>query len=170
MKPLENFYKPINTACCGTILVWSVCLLSTKERRIRPPHGLQRACLRSTPASVNGVRKNFILTGAKIYAQLQRANPNAPQPTFGLRVIKPGEFEGNGGAPTTTWMLDKPNSGSRFFTIQNNCSLITMQMPSGFVSSQAVGNRLIWEMQSNWSPADRVLIRKVVLTGFRFVP
>ncbi len=123
-----------------------------------------------TPPSVNGVRRNFTMTGADVYVELKRANPTAALPTFGLRVIKPNEFEGNGGAPTTTWLMDKPSNGSRFLTAKTECALIQMSMPQAFLDEKAVGNRLIWEMQSNWNIPDKIIIRKVVLKGFQFAP
>lgn len=123
-----------------------------------------------TAPSVNGVRRNFTLSGADVYVELKRANANAALPTFGLRVIKPNEFEGDGGAASTTWMMDKPNNGSRFLTAKVECGLIQMYTPQAFLDQKSVGNRLIWEMQSNWSVADKIIIRKVVLKGFQFVP
>ncbi len=123
-----------------------------------------------TPPSVNGVRRNFTLTGADVYVELRRPNPTAALPTFGLRVIKPNEFEGNGGAPTTTWMMDKPSNGSRFLTAKNECALIQMSIPQAFLDEKAVGNRLIWEMQSNWNIPDKIIIRKIVLKGFQLMP
>lgn len=120
-----------------------------------------------SPPPVNGQRPTFTLVGADVYVEAQRSDPNAPLPTFGLRVIQPGEFEGNGGAPTTTWMMDKPTGGSRFLTIPNGCTLIRMYMPASFLEQKLVGNRLIWEMQSNWNPTDTLHIHRIVLKGFK---
>ncbi|HET9237195.1 MAG TPA: hypothetical protein VFO10_08085 [Oligoflexus sp.] len=120
-----------------------------------------------SPPPVNGQRPTFTLTGADVYVEAVRANPNAPLPTFGLRVIQPGEPEDQGGAPTTTWMMDKPSGGSRFLTIPGGCTLIRMSMPATFLEQKLVGNRLIWEMQSNWNQPDMLHIHRIVLKGFQ---
>ncbi len=121
-----------------------------------------------TPPSTGGQRQKFDLTGADIYVQLNRSNPNAPLPTYGLRVIKPGEFEGNGGAPTTTWM--RGSNGNQDITATTACQLVTLTMPQGWNSGNTYANRFIWEMKSNWNTADRIIIRRIVLKNFRVVP
>jgi hypothetical protein len=123
-----------------------------------------------SPPSLNGSRKNFSFTAAEVWVDSVRSNPSGPTPSFGLRVIKPLENEGNGGAPTSTWLLDNAAHGSRFFNVPASCSLLVMRMPQTFLDQKAVGNRLIWEMQSNWTPADVLRIRRVVLKGFQFLP
>jgi hypothetical protein len=120
-----------------------------------------------SPPLVNGQKPTFTLTGADVYVEAVRANPNAPLPTFGLRVIQPNEREDQGGAPTTTWMMDRPTGGSRFLNIPSGCTLIRMYMPASFLEQKLVGNRLIWEMQSNWNPADTLHIHRIVLKGFK---
>ena len=123
-----------------------------------------------SPPLANGQRSKFTLLGADVYVETVRANPNAPAPTFGLRVIQPNEPEDNGGAPTTTWMMDKPTGGSRFLSIPNGCTLIRMSMPANFLEQKLVGNRLIWEMQSNWNSTDTLHIHRIVLKGFQNSP
>jgi mono/diheme cytochrome c family protein len=120
--------------------------------------------------TVNGARRNFTINGVDVYVGLNRPNPNAALPNFGMRIIKPGEFEGAGGAPTTTWMENKAAGNSRNFTIQNNCTLISLSTPQGFLNANSVGNRFIWEMTGNWAPADKLVVRKVVLKGFKYAP
>lgn len=120
-----------------------------------------------SPPLVTGQKPTFMLIGADVYVEAERANPNAPLPTFGLRVIQPDEPEDQGGAPTTTWMMDKPNGGSRFLSIPNGCTLIRMYMPASFLEQKLVGNRLIWEMQSNWNQTDMLHIHRIVLKGFQ---
>lgn len=123
-----------------------------------------------TPPTVNGIRRNFTVRAADVYIQIDRVNPTGSAPTFGLRLIKPGEFEGNGGAPTTTWMLAEPNGGTRFIAAPSACARVRMFVPQGFLAEQAVANRLIWEMQSNWSSSDQLLLKAIVLRGFRYIP
>lgn len=123
-----------------------------------------------TPPLANGQRSAFTLIGADVYVETVRATPNAPLPTFGLRVIQPGEREDQGGAPTTTWMMDKPTGGSRFLSIPSGCTLIQMYMPANFLEQKLVGNRLIWEMQSNWNQTDTLHIHRIVLKGFQNSP
>lgn len=112
------------------------------------------------------LRRPFNIAGADIYVELDRPNPSSPLPTFGLRVIKPGEFEGNGGASTTTWM--NGSNGSRFVTINSACTLISLSMPQGWNVNTGIADRFIWEMQSNWNTTDRLVVRRVVLKGFKY--
>ena len=114
------------------------------------------------------LRRPFQIKGADIYVQLDRPNPNNPLPTFGLRVIKPGEFEGDGGASTTTWM--NGSNGSRFVTINTECTLISLTMPQSWNANTNVADRFIWEMQSNWNTSDNLVVRRVVLKGFKYAP
>src|SRR5690606_33246503 len=114
------------------------------------------------------LRRPFHIAGADIYVELNRPNPNNPLPTFGRRVIKPGEFEGDGGASTTTWM--NGSNGSRFVTINSACTLISLTMPQGWNVNSGIADRFIWEMQSNWNTTDQLIIRRVVLKGFKYAP
>jgi hypothetical protein len=123
-----------------------------------------------SPPLVDGKRSAFTLIGADVYVEALRTDPKAPLPTFGLRVIQPDEREDMGGASGTTWMMDKPAGGSRFLSIPGGCTLIRMFMPASFLEQKRIGNRLIWEMQSNWDQADTLHIHRIVLKGFQSSP
>lgn len=122
-----------------------------------------------SPPLASGKRRTFTVKGAEVTIEAVRGTSGA-LPTFGLRVIKPDEFEGNGGAATTTWMLDKADGGSRFLNIPAGCTTVFMWTPQAFVDQKAIGNRFIWEMQSNWNQADQLHIRRIALKGFVLNP
>ncbi|SMF01894.1 hypothetical protein [Pseudobacteriovorax antillogorgiicola] len=121
-----------------------------------------------TPPNASGSsdRRRFTFKRAEVYAYHQGTSSNAQ---WGLRVIKPGEFEEAGGAPTTTWLSHSPQGNNTRFGLSGSCSKISMDMPQKFFNENGEANRLIWEMQDNWNPNDRVVIRGIVLVDFTWL-
>jgi hypothetical protein len=115
---------------------------------------------------------SLIIPGCK----LQTKNARDPiHPSSGDVVISPSasipitpDVEKAVPVPTAkTIMLDKPSGGSRLLSIPNGCTLIRMYMLATFLEQKLVGNRLIWEMQSNWNQTDILHIHRIVLKGFQ---
>jgi predicted nucleic acid-binding Zn-ribbon protein len=104
-----------------------------------------------TPPTVNGQRRRFYLDGSEVLAYRVTDNGTTNRvSTYGLRIIKPGEFEGNGRDPKTSWMMTEPGDADRFFALLENCVQTTMHTPDRFMNDDQLGDRLIWEMQGNW--------------------
>lgn len=111
-----------------------------------------------TPPVSFGVRQTFRLTGVDLYIEGSMGTP-----VFGLRVIKPGEFEGNGFAPTTTWTRDA--GGQQDLTLGQGCNLYPLTMPQDWTPTD-VANRFILEVKNGWTPANELRVRRIVIKGY----
>ena len=113
--------------------------------------------------------RRFSFTEAIVVAYRQKsADSPVATANYGLRVIKPGEFEGDGGAPTTTWTVQNRGGSNRLFDLPELSNEATMHMPSSFFNGQAQATKLIWETQINWHINDALVIESVVLKGFEW--
>jgi hypothetical protein len=113
-----------------------------------------------------GQMKRFVASGVDIYVSSSKDSS-----TFGLRIIKPDEFEGNGGASSTSWYKTSPDSqepDSRAGkpSLSQTCKLVKFYITPSFTRENKVSTRLIWEMMTDWSPNDKLYLHKIVLKDF----
>lgn len=111
-----------------------------------------------TPPAAHGKRQTFTLTGVDIYVESER-----PGPEFGIRVIKPGEPENNGHAPTATWLRD--SQGKQELALTAGCSLLSLSLPESW-SVHDVANRFILEVREGWDKSHHMKIHRIVIKGF----
>lgn len=114
-----------------------------------------------SPPSAFGGRSPFKISGVDLWVQV-----NSGSPQFGLRVIKPGEFEGNGGASTTTWMRN--SSGQQDLTPSTSCQLMSLTMPQGWDVNSQNADRFILEVKNNWNNSHELQVRRMVIKGFSY--
>lgn len=114
-----------------------------------------------TPPSAFGSRSPFKITGMDLWVQV-----NSGSPQFGVRVIKPGEDEGNGGASTTTWMRN--SNGQQDLTPSTSCQLMSLTMPQGWDVNSQNANRFILEVKNNWNNSHELQVRRMVIKGFSY--
>lgn len=112
-----------------------------------------------TPPLNFGERSSFNLSGVDLYIE-----GNSSSAQFGLRVIKPNEDEGNGGASTTTWMRNSQDQQD--LSLSQGCSLLSLSMPNNWSSSQEA-NRFILEVKNGWNNSNELRIRRIVIKGFK---
>ncbi len=119
-----------------------------------------------TPISPAGQQKKFVATGVDLYVSASKEAS-----AFGLRIIKPGEFEGDGGAQTTSWFKsnaqsNEPDNKPGTPSLSTNCKLIRFYITPSFVQNNKVSTRFIWEMMTNWNPGDKLYLHKIVMKDF----
>ncbi|RZA26566.1 MAG: hypothetical protein EOP10_03205 [Proteobacteria bacterium] len=119
-----------------------------------------------TPISPAGQTKKFVAMGVDIY--VSSSKDGSP---FGLRIIKPGEDESNGGATTTSWYKtsaqstkedNKPDTPN----LSASCKLLRFYITPSFIQNNKVSTRFIWEMMDGWNPSDKLYIHKIVMKDF----
>lgn len=114
-----------------------------------------------TPPTEFGARAPFRISGVDLWVQVNSGNPQ-----FGLRVIKPGENEGNGGASTTTWMRN--GNGQQDLSPSTSCQLMSLSMPQGWDVNSQNANRFILEVKNNWNNSHELQVRRMVIKGFSY--
>ncbi len=114
-----------------------------------------------TPPLEFGQRSKFNLSGVDLYVQ-----GNSSSAQFGVRVIKPGEFEGNGGASTTTWVRNA--QGGQDFNLSTQCTLLRLTMPGNWSANQAA-DRFILEVKNGWNNSNNLKVRRMVIKDFKYV-
>lgn len=114
-----------------------------------------------TPPNAFGARSPFKVSGVDLWVQV-----NSGSPQFGLRVIKPGENEGNGGASTTTWMRN--SNGQQDLTPSTSCQLMSLSMPQGWDVNNQNADRFILEVKNNWNNSHVLQVRRMVIKGFSY--
>lgn len=112
-----------------------------------------------TPPLNFGQRQEFGLSGIDLYIE---GSSNSAQ--FGLRVIKPGEDEGNGNASTTTWVRN--SQGQQDLNLSQSCSHLSLDMPSNWNSEADKANRFILEVKNNWNNSSSLKVRRLVIKGY----
>ena len=123
-----------------------------------------------TPASENGKRKTFTMKGFDVYYDSSKSNAA----TFGLRIIKPGENEGAGDNEKRSWFkLDAAGAGKDADMANakidgGTCKLTQFYTSKVFLDQNLVSNRFIWELMTNWDPADKLYVYKIVVKDFRW--
>lgn len=123
-----------------------------------------------TPASENGKRKTFTMKGFDVYYDSSKSDAS----TFGLRIIKPGENEGAGDNEKRSWFkLDAAGAGKDADVAKatidgGNCKLTQFYTTKVFLDQNLVSNRFIWELMTNWNPADKLYVYKIVVKDFQW--
>ena len=115
-----------------------------------------------TPPIAFGVRQNFLVSGVDLYIE------GSAGATFGLRVIKPGENEGMGGAPTTTWTRNA--QGQQDHTLTAGCNLLQLTMPPEWDAASQPASRFILEVKGGWDTTSTLQVRRMVVKGFSVAP
>jgi hypothetical protein len=116
-----------------------------------------------SPPFVFGARQQFKLSGVDLYVELAAGGGNPP---FGLRVIKPGENEGNGAADTTTWTRLSNDINTQDFNLTPGCSLLSLTMPTSWDVANQVADRFILEVKGSWSNTNQIRVRRMVVKGY----
>ena len=114
-----------------------------------------------TPPLAFGEQRHFHLSGVDLWVET-----NKDMPEFGLRVIKPGENEGNGGASTTTWVRN--SNGQQDFATTPGCELLSLTMPSNWDNANQEAKRFILEVKNGWNTTHELRVRRMVIKGFKY--
>ncbi|SMF16997.1 hypothetical protein [Pseudobacteriovorax antillogorgiicola] len=105
--------------------------------------------------------RNFTASGVTIVAKQEKPNQGSPA-DWGLRWVKPGEFPGAGGAPTTTWLKE---GGTDQLKLESDCKVFDLKLPES-ADTSTVFNWITWEMKGSWGGADKALISHIIFRDF----